>query len=121
MQAVNRFARYWDMIANSGRFQYTVPLILDNQNNSAFSRFMQLSDALYASEGSTWKISLPRLYKLLYNVLTNELKIDKEAVIKTLEKDFQQSNQKGSLTLLLNKNKTPRIGSANKRQRNHSC
>ncbi len=121
MQAVNRFARYWDMIANSGRFQYTVPLILDIQNNSAFSRFMQLSEALYASEGITWKISLPRLYKLLYNVLTNELKIDEENVIKTLEKDFNQSNQKGSLTLLLNKRKTPRIGSANKRQRNHSC
>ncbi len=121
MQAVNRFARYWDIIANSGRFPYTVPLILDIQHHSAFSRFMQLSKALYSSEGSTWKISLPRLYKLLYNALTDELKIDEETVKQTLEKDFQQSNQKGSLTLLLNKHKTPRIGSANKRQKNHSC
>jgi hypothetical protein len=108
------------MIANSGRFQHTVPLILDNENGSAFSRFMQLTEALYASEGSTWKISLPRLYKLLYSVLINELKIDEETVRQTLDKDFQQSKQKGSLELLLNKRKTVRTGSANKRQKNHS-
>ncbi len=120
MQSVNRFARYWDMIANSGRFQHTLPVILDVHNNSPFLQFMRLTEALYASEGSTWKISLPRLYKLLYNVLIDELNIDTEIVRQTLEKDFLQSKQKGSLAHLINKHKTPRTGSANKRQKNHS-
>jgi len=121
LQAVNRFARYWDMIANSGRFKNTLPLILQHEEKSAFTEFMKLTEALYESEGSTWKISLPRLYKLLYDVLVRELNIAEETVQGSLEKDFQQSKQKGSLMLLLNKRKTPRAGTANKRQKNHSA
>jgi len=123
LQAVNRFARYWDMIANSGRFQNTLPYILGvNENGiSAFTRFMQLSNALYKVEGSTWKISLPRLYKLLNNVLINELKLNKTLVVEHLEKDFKQSKQKGTLELLLSKPKTIRMGVANKRQKNHKA
>jgi len=120
MQSVNRFARYWDMIANSGRFPNSLLLILDSENNSAFSRFMKLTEALFAKEGSTWKISLPRLYKLLYNVMIDELLLNNETVRESLEKDFKQSKQKGSLDLLLNKRKIARSGKANKRQRNHS-
>jgi radical SAM superfamily enzyme YgiQ (UPF0313 family) len=119
LQRVNRFARYWDMIANSGRFKHTLPIILGSDNNSAFFRFMQLSQALFDQEGSTWKIALPRLYKLLYSVLTTELEIDALQVKESLERDFQSSKQKGSLTLLLDKSKSPRTGKANKRQRNH--
>ena len=37
MQRVNRFARFWDMIANSGRFKNTLPLILADD---AFARFL---------------------------------------------------------------------------------
>jgi len=120
MQSVNRFARYWDMIANSGRFPNTLPIILDKENNSSFSRFMQLTEALFANEGSTWKISLPRLYKLLYNVVIDEFQVNEETMRESLEKDFKQSKQKGSLDALLNKSKTARSGTANKRQHNHS-
>ncbi|MDF1530633.1 MAG: DUF4080 domain-containing protein, partial [Sedimenticola sp.] len=31
VQQLNRFTRYWEMIANSGRFQNTLPLILGNR------------------------------------------------------------------------------------------
>lgn len=124
MQRVKRFARYWDMIANSGRFKYTLPLILegtDNQNNdSAFNRFMQLSDAFFEREGSTWKISLPRLYKLIFEVLITDLDIDEKTAKSVLEKDYLRSNQKGSLELLLHNKKKQRQGKANKRQKNHA-
>ena len=120
MQSVNRFARYWDMVANSGRFPNTLLLILDSENNSAFSRFMQLTEAIFVREGSTWKISLPRLYKLLYNVMIEEFKLNEKNVKENLEKDFQKSKQRGSLDSLLNKQKVVRFGTANKRQSNHS-
>jgi len=81
--------------------------------------FLQLTEALYASEGSTWKIALPRLYKLLYNVLSTELKIDEATLISALKKDFQKSNQKGTLEQLINKQTKRRTGSANKRQKKH--
>ena len=124
MQRVKRFARYWDMIANSGRFKYTLPLILGienpEQNSSAFRRFMQLSDALHKTEGSTWKIALPRLYKLLYEVVRVELAISEEQMRESLEKDHQRTKQKGSLELILNARKPNKQGKANKRQMNHA-
>lgn len=126
MQRINRFARYWDLIANSGRFKHTVSLILGFDNNSnkknnssPFHRFLKLSDSLYTQAESTWKISLVRLYKLLYSVLINEFFIDEQVVLKHLQLDFDKSNQKGSLEHLLKKSKPRRKGVANKRQLNH--
>ncbi|MGK0270117.1 MAG: radical SAM superfamily enzyme YgiQ (UPF0313 family) [Cocleimonas sp.] len=131
MQRVKRFARYWDMIANSGRFKFTLPLILgvykdkystfDSVDNdeTAFKRFMKLSDAFFAREGSTWKISLPRLYKLIFEVLVDELNTDETQIKVFLTKDYERSKQKGSLDILLNNKKSIRQGKANKRQRNH--
>lgn len=122
MQDVKRFARYWDMIANSGRFKNTLPLILDvkNPSESSFFRFMQLTHAFHSREGSTWKISLARLYKMIYKVLVNELETEEKVAINLLQKDFDQSQQKGTLATLLAKDKTTRAGTANKRQRNHA-
>lgn len=124
LQRVNRFARYWDMIANSGRFKHTLCLILDDNNleknnSSAFQRFMWLTDFLYAETNSTWKIALPRLYKLLYNVLVDNFLIDNDIVRDALNMDFIKSKQKGSLEHVLEKNKLVRKGIANKRQLNH--
>ena len=124
MQRVKRFARYWDMVANSGRFKHALPLILGIENAqesvSAFKRFLHLSDSFYTREGTTWKIALPRLYKLIYEVLVSELEVAENQVRLSLENDHQRSKQKGSLELLLNANKPVRQGKANKRQQNHS-
>lgn len=124
MQRVKRFARYWDMVANSGRFKYTLPLILndtnDTINTTPFKRFMALSDAFFEREGTTWKISLPRLYKLIFEVLVNDLDTDAEELTTLLENDYKRSKQKGSLALLLNSAKKVRQGKANKRQKNHA-
>jgi hypothetical protein len=114
MQRVNRFARYWDMIANSGRFKHTLPLIL---KNSPFAYFMQLSDNLYRSAGSTWKISLPRLFILLFENLKNRNDIDGGVLFETMSADYQRTAEKASFELLINKkSKVTRIGVANKRQ-----
>jgi radical SAM superfamily enzyme YgiQ (UPF0313 family) len=118
MQRVSRFARYWDMIANSGRFPHTLPFIL---RDTPFNRFMQLSDALYLQAGSTWKIALKRLFDLIYGVMTTEMKADSFALKVVLEKDYQRSGQKG-LPVFLQQQKIQRIpktGTANKRQATH--
>ncbi|MEE9445647.1 MAG: DUF4080 domain-containing protein [Cocleimonas sp.] len=121
-QQIQRFARYWDMIANSGRFKHTLPLILEgqNKNTSAFNQFMQLSESLYQQAGSTWKIALPRLYKMIYETLINDFNYPIDIAQSCLEKDFKQSGQRGSLALLLIKSKNKRVGVANKRQKQHS-
>ena len=114
MQRVNRFARYWDMIANSGRFKNTLPLIL---GDSAFERFMKLSDSLYHSAGSTWKISQQRLFVLIFEALKPTTGIDESVLFEEMKKDYSRTNERASLESLLNKDaKVTRIGVANKRQ-----
>ncbi|MDA3868775.1 MAG: DUF4080 domain-containing protein, partial [Gammaproteobacteria bacterium] len=114
LQTVNRFARYWDMIANSGRFQNTLPLIL---GQSAFDNFLHLSDSLYQREGSTWKISLKRLFTLLYTILTQEMNLAEATVNEKLRQDFLNSGEKSNFDALINpQQKTAKTGIANKRQ-----
>ena len=114
MQRVNRFARYWDMIANSGRFNNTLPLIL---RDKPFNNFMQLSDCLYRTVGSTWNISLRRLFVLLFESLVFAEDIDEHQLFEKMRMDYERTGEKSSFELLLNnKNKVSRIGVANKRQ-----
>ena len=62
MQRLVRFARYWDLVANSGRFSERLPDIL---GNAPFARFLALSDWLYANTDATHRISPDRLGRLL--------------------------------------------------------
>ncbi|MBD3635696.1 MAG: DUF4080 domain-containing protein [Methylophaga sp.] len=119
MQRVNRFARFWDMIGNSGRFINTLPLILGGQ---PFNRFMQLSDRLYELAGQSYKINLRRLFEMIYVVMTEELGIEPERVKAQLKLDYARANIKGvpdyeKLPSLSKKTKT---GVANKRQMQHA-
>lgn len=114
MQRVSRFARYWDMVANSGRFKNTLPLIL---NDAAFDGFMKLSDALYETVGSTWKISLQRLFILIFEVMRIRDGIDESVLIDKLHADYNLTSEKSSFESLFNKKrKITKIGMANKRQ-----
>ena len=114
MQRVNRFARYWDMIANSGRFKNTLPLIL---GDTPFDNFIQLSDSLYQSAGSTWKISLPRLIFMMYENLKNRQGLDESLLFELMRRDYERTGEKAAFeSLISRKNKIARIGIANKRQ-----
>ena len=92
MQSLTRFARYWDMIANSGRFTHTLPLILGNE---PFARFLQLSQWLYATTEQTHRISLSKLFDFVYQALTTEMDIAEELVKDALQNDFAKSGLKG--------------------------
>jgi len=69
MQRLVRFARYWDLIANSGRFAHTLPLIL---GGTPFARFMALSDWIYAKTDATHRIALERLAALVAEWLATQ-------------------------------------------------
>ena len=117
MQRVNRFARFWDMIGNSGRFSNTLPLILDQQ---PFANFLELSDCLYRLAGSTWKISLRRLFTLLFEVLSEHMDREPGQLRSVLEADFEYSGQKGRLEFDMPRLEVvSSLGVANKRQRQH--
>ncbi|MCG2586598.1 B12-binding domain-containing radical SAM protein [Massilia sp. TS11] len=76
MQRLVRFARYWDLVANSGRFAHSLPVILGAQ---PFARFMALSDWLYANTDATHRIALDRLARLVTRWLHEEGGLDADA------------------------------------------
>jgi radical SAM superfamily enzyme YgiQ (UPF0313 family) len=118
MQRVNRLARYWDMIANSGRFTTTLPLILGDQ---PFWRFMKLSDTLFKEAGSTWKIALKRLFGLVYYVMLDELDVLESDAQQVLQLDYQRAGFKGNMTFSQEEKveKGIKKGTPNKRQNAH--
>jgi len=117
MQRVNRFARFWDLIANSGRFKNTLIMLL---GDNPFLNFLHLSDGLYIAAGSTWKISLKRLFELIHQVCIEELNLPAMAIEKLLTIDFTRSGLKGRLSFAHAKPvPVVRLGVANKRQKQH--
>jgi len=62
MQRLVRFARYWDLVANSGRFAHTVKALLGDQ---PFVNFMAFSDWIYGRTDATHRIALDKLAKLV--------------------------------------------------------
>jgi radical SAM superfamily enzyme YgiQ (UPF0313 family) len=83
MQRLVRFSRYWDLVANSGRFAHTLPLIL---GATPFANFMALSDWLYDKTDATHRIALDRLAVLVGEWLCAR-GIDSERVAQQLASD----------------------------------
>lgn len=67
MQALRRFAKYWDLIANSGNFVETAPLLWAGA--SPFAAFATLTDFLHARFGRTHGIALAALAEAVFDYL----------------------------------------------------
>ncbi|MBI3773535.1 MAG: DUF4080 domain-containing protein [Gammaproteobacteria bacterium] len=118
MLRLNRFARFWDLIVNSGHFSHTRSLILGDK---PFEQFLTLSDWLYARLQQTHKIALKRLFDLLYLALTDIFGHDAERAREVLLQDYAQSGQKGRPEFGV-ETSTKEINhstGANRRQRRH--
>lgn len=100
MQRLSRFARYWDMIINSGRFSHSKALLFAND---PFARFMALADWLFEQTGQTHKINLKRLFELLFSAMTTVLGENVDAIVEGLLIDYQHSGLKGLAPFLKNK------------------
>ena len=97
MQRIARFARYWEMVGNSGRFHRVLPLMLDD---APFARFMRFADWLLAKTGKTHEIALDRLFELAYAFVTAELGVAPAAAAEALGRDYAASGAKGRLGFL---------------------
>lgn len=91
MQRLVRFARYWDLVGNSGRFQKALELLL---GESPFARFMTFSDWIYSTTRQTHQIPLRRLFDLVFTGLTTALAVPTESARAALKQDFVQSGCK---------------------------
>ena len=116
MQRLRRFAKYWDLVGNSGNFVETTPLLWGQVgvpplggseriplslppeggtlNPSPFHALLRFSDWLYAQIGRTDTIALVRLAEKLFEFITGELKIDARLAAETLWRDWQRGDRR---------------------------
>jgi radical SAM superfamily enzyme YgiQ (UPF0313 family) len=91
MQRLRRFARYWDMVGNSGNFLEGAPLVWHGTN--PFYGFLRWSDWLHARVKRTDGIALLRLMELFFEFLTVELRFDSKHVAETLWRDYKRGGR----------------------------
>jgi len=118
MQQMKRFARFWDLVYNSGNFIKTFDFLV--KDKSVYKTFLDFSIWLYNQTHSTWQISLDRLAKFLFDYLTevkhNDRKLVAEIIIADILKvggrkipaflrEFTDVNIKSSFNKLDSKNK----------------
>ena len=108
MQQFVRLARYWDLLANSGRFGQTLLLLLerpvgevgkvgeDGTGYSAFHAFWRFSEWLWQHTQLTSGLTPENLVDGLFAYLTGARQLAAAEVLVALRADYLQSGAKGS-------------------------
>ena len=124
MQRMRRFARYWDLVANSGNFSKTLTLlwgggvsnqsgkVISDQSDAAsrdtlitdhcpspFASFLRFSDWLHATLRRTHQIALQSIAQGLFDFLTVENHADPATVAAALEADWRRTPGREALTI----------------------
>lgn len=91
LQQMNRFSRYWDMIANSGQFNLTMAFLkvkIKSEGRSFFDLFFNLSYYLYIRHKGTFAISLMNLTESVFRYLVDELNLPAHQCADLIYRDF---------------------------------
>jgi radical SAM superfamily enzyme YgiQ (UPF0313 family) len=91
MQRLRRFARYWDLVANSGNFVESTPLIW--RDGSPFENFLRFSDWIFHASGRTNGIALKRLAEFVFTFITQESGCDVEHAAECVWRDYQRGGR----------------------------
>jgi hypothetical protein len=95
LQELKRFARYWDLVGNSGRFPRTLLLLLeDPAHPSPFWNFMDFSRGMFARHGRQHGISPGHLGEQLFAHL-RERGLEPSRVAEALAADHASSGGRG--------------------------
>ena len=93
MQRIKRFARYWEIVANSGRFAASRKLLLEP--GSAFGHFLSFSDWLWKTTHKTHEFALEKLVDLLFEHLNSVRRLASDDVRAALLADYLASGARG--------------------------
>ncbi len=87
MQRMRRFARFWDLVGNSGNFPHTLAALWELEA-APFPAFLALSDWIHAALGRTSAIPLHTLAETLRRYLVEVRGRDGEGVDELLRRDY---------------------------------
>ena len=97
MQRIVRFARYWDLVGNSGRFHQALPLLL---GAAPFAQFMRFADWLYERTHKTHEFAFERLCEFLQVHLVEVARVDAAVATAAVLADYQASGARGRLAFM---------------------
>jgi len=92
LRRMERFAKYWDLVSNSGNFLKTKSLLWEAPE-TPFSGFMRWSDWLYGEVGKRVAIELKTLTSHLFRFLVEVRGLDRERVGRLLAEDYQRGGR----------------------------
>jgi radical SAM superfamily enzyme YgiQ (UPF0313 family) len=94
MQQMNRFAKFWDLIANSGNFTNTTAWLKaqshTREDKSFFWEFFTLTEFLSSRFGETHSLALQSILEALWTYLTEVKSVDKDFVRDLLLSDYMK-------------------------------
>ena len=96
VQRFKRFARYWDLLASSGRFTQTLLLLLEQDQRSPFHAFLTFSDWLWQRTGKTSALSPEPLVDALADYLCGACGINRQDVQQALLSDYSRSGARSN-------------------------
>ena len=93
LQRFTRMAKYWDLVANSGRFKLSLPLLLKpaSPQNSSFWSFMNFADELWQRTSKTYGLTPEALVDAVFMHLTETRSLPVEEVRTCLLQDYVAS------------------------------
>jgi len=92
MQRLRRFARYWDLVGNSGNFVETTPLIW-SATASPFAGFMSWSDWLFQRVGRRHGIALSSLAEMIFEYLVRVKGLTADRTAQALWRDYRNGGR----------------------------
>ncbi len=92
LQDISRFARAWELVANSGRFARALQLLV---GDSPFRHFMEFVRWLQAVSGKTHGIALERLFEYVHEYLVSIKRMDGNSATEALVADYGASGAHG--------------------------
>ena len=95
LSRLRRFAGFWDLFGNSGRFRETLPLLwqLPAGLESPFVAFLRWSDWLHGRGVKTSGVALTRQFDLLWEFLKTQVGQDPERVGLMLTRDYLRAGR----------------------------
>jgi hypothetical protein len=95
VQRFTRFARYWDLVANSGRFKQTLSLLM-GEGASPFYAFLGFADWLWHTTGQTSGLTPEALVDALFAYLGATGSFAVDTVRATLLADYMASGARAN-------------------------
>jgi hypothetical protein len=93
LQQIRRFARYWDLIGNSGNFPGGLRLLLERAA-SPFQEFLRFSEWLFAVEQRRHGIALVRIFERFFEFLTNHCSVSPQTAAEVLWSDYTRPGRR---------------------------